>query len=81
MRIIVDQLPESPRACLFSQHNCEYGYLCTLRPLRPLITDSVPEHRRKPIIRCRDVDKCEFLVELSVASIKTEDPLIDWEDE
>ena len=60
MKIIVDKLPESPRACLFSQHHCEYGYICMLRPV---IRDD-KERPRKPIVRCKSVESCECLIKL-----------------
>ena len=28
MKILVDKIPEFPKACLFVKYNCEYGYLC-----------------------------------------------------
>ena len=60
MKIIVDKLPESPAACPFSQHNCEYGYLCTLRP----VIEYNGKRPINPIIRCKSVERCECLIEL-----------------
>ena len=77
MRVVVDQLPESPRDCLFSQHHCEYGYLCMLRPL---VNTGEDNRRRKPIIRCSGVHECECLVELELASCKSENCIINWEE-
>lgn len=56
MKIIVDKLPETPKECLFSQRNVEYGYICQLRPY-------IPEARGKPACVCKDCSKCECLVE------------------
>lgn len=30
MKILVDFLPEHASECLFSYHNCEYGWMCRL---------------------------------------------------
>lgn len=31
MKIIVDEMPNTPKDCLFSKRNCEYGQICQLR--------------------------------------------------
>lgn len=31
MKIVVDSLPENPQECLFSERNCEYGWICKFR--------------------------------------------------
>lgn len=61
MKIIVDKLPETPRECLFSQHHCEYGYLCMLRPL---VKSGEYRTPRKPLTRCESVGDCECLIEV-----------------
>ena len=30
MKFIIDSFPKSPKECLFSKRNCEYGYICSL---------------------------------------------------
>ena len=31
MRILVDKMPETPKECLFSKRNVEYGMVCQLQ--------------------------------------------------
>lgn len=31
MKIIVDEMPNNPKDCLFSKRNCEYGQVCKLK--------------------------------------------------
>ena len=30
MKILVTEMPEKPSECLFAQHNCSYGWFCSL---------------------------------------------------
>ena len=48
MKIVVDELPESPKKCLFSQRNVEVGYVCTLR-LYNEVTGTKPFFVCKPV--------------------------------
>jgi len=57
MKIIVTEMPEHPSECLFSKHNCEYGWLCKLfTDPRPLI-----EIRMNPAVPKCDVKNCQYL--------------------
>lgn len=56
MKIIVDKLPEHPRYCLFSMRDVKCGYICQLRPY-------IPEAEGKPRCLCKNVEKCECLME------------------
>ena len=31
MKIVVDEMPKSPKDCLFSKRDCEYGLICKLQ--------------------------------------------------
>ena len=55
MKILVDKMPESPRACPFSIRNVEYGYFCTLQPYNE-------ETRGKPRCLCKCVETCDRLL-------------------
>ena len=35
MKIIVDEMPNTPKECLFAERNVEIGYVCSLRGLNP----------------------------------------------
>ena len=76
MKIVVDQLPKSPRACIFSQHHCEYGYLCTLHPC---VSSRDGRNTRKPLIRCDSVADCECLVILTDALPGPDNIVVDEE--
>lgn len=30
MKILVDEIPNSPKECAFSYRNCEYGWICRI---------------------------------------------------
>lgn len=57
MKIIVDEMPESPRDCPFSERR-EAGphrvYVCNLRPY-------IEEAGEKPRCLCKNVENCERL--------------------
>ena len=57
MKIVVDCLPRMPRDCLFSEWNCEYGWICKLYKNKDKYgLDS-------PI--CKNTEKCPYLREES----------------
>lgn len=56
MKIFVDKLPEHPRDCLFSVKDVKFGYICQLRPY-------IPEAGGKPPCLCKNVEKCDRLME------------------
>ena len=31
MKVLVDEMPKTPKECLFSKFNCEYGYICCIK--------------------------------------------------
>lgn len=40
MKIIVDEIPEKPKECLFRAWNCEYGFLCQFIKARCKLYDN-----------------------------------------
>lgn len=60
MKVVVTEMPEEPKDCLFSEFHLGSGmYLCTLRAY-------IPEADRrdsgyKPKCVCRSCDKCDKL--------------------
>lgn len=65
MKIIVDKMPETPKECMFSEliPHAMGVYNCSLRPYIEKI-DS------KPKCLCKNVDKCDRLIELGEVKIK-----------
>lgn len=60
MKIIVDELPETPRDCPFSLLDLRCNmYVCQLRPFRE-------EAGGKPRCVCKSVVNCDQLVELPI---------------
>ena len=31
MKIVVDEIPKTPKECFFSWYNCEYGQICNFK--------------------------------------------------
>ena len=56
MKIYVDHMPESPRDCVFSCYNVEYGFYCRLNPYHKELDTKAP-------CLCKDVSFCELLKE------------------
>lgn len=58
MKIVVDELPKSPKECAFSKRHDEVGYICTLRPY-------IKQIGSKTICVCKSVDvgvHCDQLI-------------------
>lgn len=62
MKVLVTEMPETPRDCLFSQLDLRGGkdfYVCTLREYIPKADER--DNGYKPICVCKSCDKCEKL--------------------
>ena len=57
MKILVSEMPEFPRDCLFSKFNCEYGWLCKLFKDER----SLKEIRQSPKTPHCDLQNCPYL--------------------
>lgn len=62
MKILVNEMPETPKDCLFSQLDLRGGkdfYVCTLRAYIP--EADIKENGYKPSCVCRNCSKCNML--------------------
>ncbi len=59
MQIIVTEMPENPRACMFSEWNHKVGcYVCRLRPY-------IYEAEGKPTCLCKTTATCDRLIPIT----------------
>lgn len=56
MKVVVDKIPTTPKECLFSKRNVEYGYTCQLHSFNP-------NTNCKSLHPCRDTKRCDYLTE------------------
>ena len=62
MKILVNEMPETPKECLFSEHDPRGGrdfYVCTLREYIPDADEKDVGYKPKCV--CRDCSKCKLL--------------------
>lgn len=62
MKVVVTEMPKTPRDCLFSELDLRGGkdfYVCTLREYIPKADER--DNGYKPICVCKSCDKCEKL--------------------
>lgn len=62
MKVLVTEMPETPKDCLFSELDLRGGkdfYVCTLREYIPKADERHIGY--KPICVCKSCDKCEKL--------------------
>lgn len=63
MKIVVDKMPETPKDCMFSESIVVGTYACMLRPY-------IDKVKCKPSCLCKDVTKCDRLIEFGEVGYK-----------